>query len=101
MQFRTQIPIPKSKHPLDYNSKIVSLGSCFAENIADKFDYFKFQNTSNPFGIIFNPISIEKIIQRIVQKKYFIEETSLFSCQSFSFSCSFIYPPPFFLQGLY
>ena len=74
MQFQTQIPIPKTNNPIDYSSRIVSLGSCFAENIADKFDYFKFQNTSNPFGIIFNPISIEKIIQRIVQKKYFIEE---------------------------
>ena len=74
MQFQTQIPIPKTSNPIDYSSRIVSLGSCFAENIADKFDYFKFQNTSNPFGIIFNPISIEKIIQRIVQKKYFIEE---------------------------
>ncbi|MWB95112.1 GSCFA domain-containing protein [Flavobacterium sp. GA093] len=71
MQFRTQIPISKSNHPIDYHSKILSLGSCFAVNMAEKFDYFKFQNTTNPFGIIFNPVSIERIIQRAVTKELF------------------------------
>jgi hypothetical protein len=74
MNFRTPIHIPKSNHPIDYNSKVVSLGSCFAENIALKFDYFKFQNSVNPFGIIFNPVSIEKIIERVVRENYFSEK---------------------------
>jgi hypothetical protein len=78
MQFTTQIPIPKSNHPIDYNSKIVSLGSCFAENIGEKFDYFKFQNTVNPFGIIFNPVSIENIISRAVNQNYFTEKDVFF-----------------------
>ncbi|MBC7641423.1 MAG: GSCFA domain-containing protein, partial [Flavobacterium sp.] len=73
MQFRTQISIPKSNFPIDYNSKIMSLGSCFAENISEKLDYFKFQNIVNPFGIIFNAISIERIIQRIVDQELFTE----------------------------
>ncbi|WP_084118324.1 GSCFA domain-containing protein [Flavobacterium micromati] len=47
MQFRTQIPIPKSKFQIDYTSKILSLGSCFAVNIAERLDYFKFQNSCN------------------------------------------------------
>jgi hypothetical protein len=78
MQFRTQIPIPKSNHPLDYNSKIVSLGSCFAENISEKFQYFKFQNDINPFGIIFNPVSIEKIIDKAIHATLFTEEDIFF-----------------------
>lgn len=78
MNFSTQIPISKSNHPIDYHSRVVSLGSCFAENIALKFDYFKFQNSVNPFGIIFNPISIEKIIERVVHKKYFAEKDVFF-----------------------
>ena len=78
MQFRTQIPIPKSNHPLDYNSKIVSLGSCFAENMGEKFQYFKFQNEINPFGIIFNPISIKKIIDKAINKEMFAEEDVFF-----------------------
>jgi hypothetical protein len=78
MQFRTQIPISKTNNPIDYNSKVISIGSCFAENMAEKFDYFKFQNSTNPFGIIFNPVSIEKIIQRIVKEEFYIEKDVFF-----------------------
>lgn len=78
MHFRTQIPIPNSNHPIDYNSKIVSLGSCFAENMGDKFQYFKFQNSINPFGIIFNPVSIEKIIHKAINAALFTEEDVFF-----------------------
>ncbi len=42
------------------------LGSCFAENISDKFEYFKFQSVSNPFGILFHPKAIETLITKAV-----------------------------------
>ncbi|MDR6763907.1 lysophospholipase L1-like esterase [Flavobacterium sp. 2755] len=78
MQFRTQIPISKSNNPIDYNSKILSVGSCFAENMAEKFDYFKFQNVTNPFGIIFNPVSIEKLFGRVCKEELFTEKDVFF-----------------------
>jgi hypothetical protein len=78
MQFRTQIPIPKSNQSIDYNSKIVSLGSCFAVNMAQKLDYFKFQNTCNPFGILFHPLAIEKLIGFAVSQKEFTETDVFF-----------------------
>ena len=78
MQFRTQIPISKTNHPIDYNSKVISLGSCFAENMAEKFDYFKFQSETNPFGIIFNPVSIETIIKRVVKQEFYTEKDVFF-----------------------
>jgi hypothetical protein len=78
MEFRTQIQISNSKNPIDYNAKIVSLGSCFAENMANKLDYFKFENSCNPFGIIFNPVSIEKMIYRIVNQFFYTEEDIFF-----------------------
>lgn len=73
MNFRTQVPIPKSKFPIDYTSKIISLGSCFAVNMAQKLDYFKFQNSCNPFGILFHPIAIEKLVDFAVSGKQFTE----------------------------
>lgn len=78
MQFRTQIPVPKSNSPIDYASGIVSLGSCFAENIGEKFEYFKFRASVNPFGIIFNPVSLEKLIWRSVHKEYFTDKDIFF-----------------------
>lgn len=71
MQFTTQIPVPKSNDRLDYNSRIVSLGSCFAVNIGQKFDYFKFRNITNPFGILFHPAALEKFIGFAVNDKKF------------------------------
>lgn len=54
------------------------LGSCFAENMGKKFDYFKFQATTNPFGIIFNAVSLEKLIRRAVENRTFTENDIFF-----------------------
>jgi len=82
MQFTTPVPIEKSSSPIDYQSKILLLGSCFAENMGEKFSYFKFQTTVNPFGIIFNPVSIEKLIYRAVNKIGFTEKDIFFHNES-------------------
>jgi len=78
MNFTTKVPIEKYPNPIDYNSKIISLGSCFAENIGRKFQYFKFQSTVNPFGIIFNPVSLEQLISRCVENRQFTENDVFF-----------------------
>jgi hypothetical protein len=78
MNFRTKIPISKFNFPIEYSSKIVSLGSCFAENMAEKFDFFKFQNSCNPFGILFHPLAIEKIISKAINTTFFGEEDIFF-----------------------
>jgi len=77
MKFTTPVPVDSYEHPLDYASSILSLGSCFAENMGNKCDYFKFQNTVNPFGIIFNPVAVEKLVRRALENEPF-EETDLF-----------------------
>ncbi len=78
MQFTTKISVQKSSFPIDYDSKIMLLGSCFAENIGKKFSYFKYQATTNPFGIIFNAVSLEKLIRRVVENKKFTENDIFF-----------------------
>ena len=78
MQFSTKVPISNSQFPIDYDSKILSFGSCFAENMGEKFDYFKFQHKVNPFGIIFNPVSIEKVIRKAIAEEQFTENDIFF-----------------------
>lgn len=78
MQFRTKIPVQQSPFPIDYDATIVSLGSCFAVNMAQKLEYYKFENSCNPFGIIFNPVSIEKLVERAVNKEFFTESDIFF-----------------------
>jgi hypothetical protein len=78
MKLQTQVPLQKTNNPIDYSSKLVLLGSCFSENIGAKFDYFKFRTTQNPFGILFHPLAIEKLITRAVEKEYYGEEELFF-----------------------
>lgn len=71
MKLQTEIPLDAEENQIDYSSKILLLGSCFSENIGEKFDYFKFQTLQNPFGIIFNPIALEKIVMRAIDDRVF------------------------------
>ena len=60
MDLQTKLPLKQQSHNLiDYNSKLLLLGSCFSENIGNKLNYYKFQVNQNPFGILFHPKAIE------------------------------------------
>ena len=74
MSFFLPINIPKTSVSIDYNAQIVSIGSCFAENISSKLSYFQFRNKSNPWGILFHPLAIEKLFDSAVNKRDFSEE---------------------------
>lgn len=78
MKLQTQIPLQKQHNLIDYNSKLLLLGSCFAENISEKFEYFKFQSVSNPFGILFHPKAIEKFIKNAVNGFEYSEKDVFF-----------------------
>ncbi len=79
MQFRTKITIPISEQPIDYSSRIVTLGSCFAVNIAEKLEYYKFLNSVNPHGILFHPVALENYVSAAVNKKKFSEQDLFFN----------------------
>lgn len=78
MELFSNIPIPKSNHPIDYHSKIIAFGSCFAENMGAKLQYYKFQSTTNPFGILFHPLAIEKVITSALSEKQFTQKDLFF-----------------------
>ncbi|MCK0177704.1 GSCFA domain-containing protein [Flavobacteriaceae bacterium S0862] len=79
MRLQTTIPLQTQQHnQIDYNSSVLLLGSCFVENIGSKLDYFKFQNLQNPFGILFQPLAIEKLITNAINEKEYIEDDIFF-----------------------
>ena len=79
MNLQTKIPIePQQHNQIDYDSKVLLLGSCFSENIGDKFEYFKFQSSVNPFGILFHPLAIENLITRAINKDNYLESDLYF-----------------------
>ncbi|WP_353779338.1 GSCFA domain-containing protein [Winogradskyella sp. 3972H.M.0a.05] len=79
MEFQTKISIPKQQHDLiSYQSKLLLTGSCFAEHIGEKFDYYKFQSTTNPLGILFHPLAVEQLITNAVNEKRY-QDNDVFS----------------------
>ena len=68
MKFRTEIDKPQLKGRIDYNSKIVTLGSCFAENITKRLAAAKFCVKHSPVGILFNPASIASTLTAFAER---------------------------------
>ena len=62
MELLTKVQINPSETKIGYQDKILLLGSCFADNIGEKFGEHYFQATVNPFGTLYNPASIMKAI---------------------------------------
>lgn len=73
MKFTTPVNIKLNK-TIDYNSRIVMVGSCFAENIGKKLIDCGFNVVMNPMGILYNPISIFSALERIVEGREFTED---------------------------
>nr|WP_276169199.1 GSCFA domain-containing protein [Zobellia alginiliquefaciens] len=78
MKLQTQIPLQKAQNQIDYDSRLVLLGSCFSENIGQKFRYYKFRELQNPFGILFHPLAIANLVSRAVLGKVYTEDDVFF-----------------------
>lgn len=78
MQLQTKISLSKTEAQIDYGSRTLLLGSCFAENIGDKLAYYKFQGTQNPFGILFHPLAIENLVSRAVRRQPYVDDEVFF-----------------------
>lgn len=74
MQFRTELFPASEAIVINYNSRIFTIGSCFTEHISNTLRTLKFNVLSNPFGIVYNPVSICNQLERIVKRKYFIAD---------------------------
>jgi hypothetical protein len=59
--FRTPIDFPKATFNIGHPQSILALGSCFSQNIGERMAAAKFPVSINPFGTLFDPISIHAI----------------------------------------
>lgn len=73
MEFFTKIDIPRPDFTIDYTKKLAFFGSCFADNISSQFSSRKFQVLSNPFGTVYNPVSLAAQVKAIAEGKVFGE----------------------------
>ena len=80
--FRTVWQTPLVERPIDLKEPIVSVGSCFAERIGGWLWAHKLPVMVNPFGTLYNPISVSHLLQccltgQLPDEQYYIERDGL------------------------
>lgn len=58
LKLQTPVETGRSKVGVSLNDKIVILGSCFADNMGQKMVDLGFDVCLNPFGTLYNPVSV-------------------------------------------
>ncbi len=93
--FRTILePIDPGFH-VGYADRVLCMGSCFAEHIGRRLADHKFQTCLNPFGILYNPLSLARGLELLLEKDH-LDQQDLFEHQglwhSFDFHGRFSLP---------
>ena len=71
MKFHFEFDIKKLEPSINHQHKLFLIGSCFTENIGEKFKQHKFSVLENPNGILFNPVSVAEALINIIQHKQY------------------------------
>ncbi len=76
--FHLPFNIQPNSDKINISDQLLLLGSCFADSMGDKLHANKFQTLSNPFGTIYNPLSLFKILRGQVDKDQSIENQGVY-----------------------
>ena len=71
MELFTKVATPEASFKIDYTKNLAFFGSCFADNISAQFSARKFNVLANPFGTVYNPLSIARQLRGIAGGKTF------------------------------
>jgi GSCFA family len=74
MVFRTVLLAKKEDFDCSYQTPTLAIGSCFAENMAARLSDLRFPVYTNPFGILYNPISIVNCLNYLMIGENFTEK---------------------------
>ena len=86
MKFRTTIAPGNFDLNISHKDRIVAIGSCFSENISNLLQLHKFTLCQNPFGIIYNPVSVCNSINYLTENKKWLPEDIIQSGETY---CSY------------
>lgn len=76
MEFRTIVNIPRPTFELEPCERILFVGSCFADNIGKRFEEEKFRAMVNPFGVMYNPVSVLHTVKKMANHTF---DTAVFT----------------------
>lgn len=73
MRFHLDLDTGISPAKIQHRQSLLLMGSCFTEHIGRRLGDLKFDCSSNPFGIVFNPESMLLALTRLLENKPFGE----------------------------
>lgn len=65
IKLQTPVIDEKCLSGISFSDKIMMLGSCFSDNIGQQLKNFGFDVSINPFGTLYNPVSILNSVRRL------------------------------------
>lgn len=82
-ELRTPIESSCSKHFVGLHHPVFTVGSCFADGMGKRLHQSKIKTLINPFGTVYNPVSIHKLLdfairQKPVSSQSFIQHNDIF-----------------------
>ena len=89
MKLQTPVTDAPCKVGISYNDRILFLGSCFAENIGLRLRDYGFDVLVNPFGTLYNPMSVLSCVRRLVSGVPFSEDECVMMGAGADLVCSF------------
>jgi hypothetical protein len=78
LKFRTEVEVGRTNIQIDYCNKVFMIGSCFTDNIGAKLKQLRFQLLTNPFGVLYNPVSIANALELIIDNKQLPADSLVF-----------------------
>jgi hypothetical protein len=81
--FRTALTLSSSNNSISLSDKIITIGSCFSEAIGGQLNASKISSAVNPYGIIYNPDSLHKVLRytafnQVPPKDSFVQRDNVF-----------------------
>lgn len=74
MKLQTPVTDQPCRVGISYRDKILMLGSCFSDNIGSQLADLGFDVCVNPFGTLYNPVSITNSVERLISRAPFTPE---------------------------
>ncbi|MFZ1705959.1 MAG: GSCFA domain-containing protein [Saprospiraceae bacterium] len=74
MVLTTKVSLPEISIAINHTNSVLFIGSCFSTVFGNKLKDHKFSVLSNPFGTVYNPVSIAQMIHNIVDNFCPLEE---------------------------
>lgn len=89
LRLQTPVDVGRSHIPISLHDRTLVIGSCFADNIGARMKDLGFDVCVNPFGTLYNPVSVCNSIARLSSGVHYQEEDCVEMGAGAGLFCSF------------